>query len=360
MERKFRFAQYGCGVVAPIIIQYMVNKGAEPVAIIDRNLNRRGKMIEEVWDCGVSGIRITEPENAVKVLRETKPDICIIATRSSLEDVIAPFENCAKAGVSAITTSEETVFPSISNPDGADYLDKMAKEAGVVFSASGFPDTYWGSLVTTLAGSVNVVDRIKGYCIYSAYGETLAADHGVGLSQEEFEKKFGMYNRKTPEEQLNDIRKGKLTPSNMWYQNYWLCSNIGLTVKKHMQLCRPFIAEKDVYSDELNRRFTTGTVIGAEFTALTETEEGPVLESTCASKVFSEDDQEYTIWEIEGEPSVSMRFDMKDANYQTCSNLINRIPDILSCKPGFVTTDKLENARYLTRPIGTYVHGINK
>lgn len=360
MERRLRFAQYGCGVIAPILLQYMINKGAEPVAIIDRNVNRRGKMIEDVWDCGVRGIRITEPENAVEVLQKTKPDICIIATRSSLEDVTEPFENCAKAGVSAVTTSEEAVYPGVSDPDRTAYLDKLAKDAGVIFSASGFPDTYWGSLVEVLAGSVNVIEKIKGYCIYSAYGETLAADHGVGLTPDEFEEKFGLYNNKTPEEQLEDIRKGILTPSNMWYQNYWLCSKMGFTVKKHFQRCVPFIAENEVYSDELSRSFGSGSVIGAEFTAVTETEEGPVIESTCASKVFTEDDKEYTSWVIEGEPSVSMRFDMEDANYQTCSNLINRIPDILASEPGFVTTDQLNNARYLTKDIGTYIESVNE
>jgi len=355
MERQLKFALYGCGTIAPIFLEYMVNKGAEPVAIIDRNVNRKGRMIEDVWDCGVSGIRITEPENAIRVLKETKPDICIVATRSSLEDVREPLENCIEAGVNAVTTSEEAVYPWKSEPELSKMLDEKAKEAGVVISASGFPDSYWGTLVIVLAGTVNEIDRIKGYCIYSAYGEPLASDHGVGLSIEEFKQNFEKYNDMSSDDQLDAIKRGELIPSNMWYQNWWLCSKMGFTAKTHRQICTPFIAERDIYSDELNRDFIKGQVIGAEFTAITETEEGPVFESTCASKVFTEDDIEYTSWEIEGEPAVSMRFDMEDANYQTCSNLINRIPDIMKCDPGFVTTDKLDYAQYLINDIGNYV-----
>ena len=152
MERKLKFAQYGCGTTASILLKYMINKGAEPVAIIDRNAGRRGKLIEEVWpECGAQGLRITPPEDAAALLRETKPDICIIATRSTMNDIMEPFENCAKAGVSAITIAEEAVYPYNSSPEKAAYLDRLAKEAGVVFSASGFTDTYWGSLVTTLS-----------------------------------------------------------------------------------------------------------------------------------------------------------------------------------------------------------------
>lgn len=356
MERKLRFAQYGCGTTASILLKYMVNKGAEPVAIIDRNAGRRGKMIEDVWpDCRVKGLRITPPEEAVELLEKTKPDICIISTRSTLKDIMEPFENCAKAGVSAITIAEEAVYPFNSSPEKAAELDRLAKDAGVVFSASGFTDTYWGSLVTTLAGTMNEIEEIEGYCIYSAYADTLAAYHGVGLSVEEFEEQFGKYNMMSPEEQKKLILEGKFEPISMWNQNGWLCSKMGLTVTSQKQLCEYETREETLYSTELNRAFEPGTVIGSKFTAVTETVEGITIKGSCAARVFTNDDEEYTSWIIKGEPYVKMRFDMADANFQTCSNLINRIPSVLNSRPGFITTDNFENCIYMTDHIGKYV-----
>lgn len=356
MERKLKFAQYGCGTTASILLKYMINKGAEPVAIIDRNAGRRGKLIEEVWpECGAQGLRITPPEDAADLLRETKPDICIIATRSTMNDIMEPFENCAKAGVSAITIAEEAVYPYNSSPEKAAYLDRLAKEAGVVFSASGFTDTYWGSLVTTLAGSLNMVEEIEGYCLYSAYAETLAAYHGVGLTVEEFEEQFGTYNRMSPEKQQQLVLEGKFEPISMWNQNGWLCSKMGLTAVSQKQICQYETREDAVYSTELHREFEPGLVTGSRFTAVTETAEGITIKGSCAARVFTPEDREYTSWSIKGEPDVSMRFDMKDANYQTCSNLINRIPAVLNSSPGFVTSDRFENCTYMTDHIGSYV-----
>lgn len=55
---------------------------------------------------------------------------------------------------------------------------------------SGYPDMYWGSLITTLAGSIHQLKKIKGSSSYDAedYGIALAEGHGAGLPVEEFEK----------------------------------------------------------------------------------------------------------------------------------------------------------------------------
>ena len=356
MDRKLRFAQYGCGTTAAILLKYMVNKGAEPVAIIDRNKGRRSRQIEDVWpECGVSGLTIQPPENAVEILREAKPDICIIATRSTMSDIMEPFENCAKAGVSAITIAEEAVYPYNSSPELAEELDKMAREARVVFSASGFTDTYWGSLVTTLAGSLNQVKDIEGFCIYSAYADTLADYHGVGLSAAEFEEKFGRLNSISAEDQKQMIKNGEFEPISMWNQNGWLCRKMDLNVISQRQEARPEICTEPVYSSELDREFQPGTVTGSHFTAITETEEGITIRSTCVGRVFGENDEEYTSWKITGDPDVAMRFDMADANNQTCSNLVNRIPSVLNSEPGFISTYNFDNCIYMTDHIGAYV-----
>ena len=356
MERKLKFAQYGCGTTASILLKYMINKGAEPVAIIDRNAGRRGKLIEEVWpECGAQGLRITPPEDAAALLRETKPGICIIATRSTMNDIMEPFENCAKAGVSAITIAEEAVYPYNSSPEKAAYLDRLAKEAGVVFSASGFTDTYWGSLVTTLAGSLNMVEEIEGYCLYSAYAETLAAYHGVGLTVEEFEEQFGTYNRMSPEKQQQLVLEGKFEPISMWNQNGWLCSKMGLHVKSQTQKCIPCVDKEDLKSETLGMVVKAGYATGMRAVVTTETEEGITFETECVGKIYNKDEIDTNVWTLYGEPETTCIVNQPATVELTCATLVNRIPQLIDAPAGYVTTDQFPYNEYMVKPMNEYV-----
>lgn len=124
------------------------------------------------------------------MLKEVKPDICIVETMSLLNDIKEVFLLCAKLGINAISTCEEAFFPWNSNPEVTKEIDMLAKENNCTITGSGYQDIYWGQLISSIAGSTQKITKIKGSSSYNVedYGIALAKAHGAGLTLEEFEK----------------------------------------------------------------------------------------------------------------------------------------------------------------------------
>ena len=89
MERKITFAQYGCGKMGKYLIRYAIEKGAELVAAFDMNPAVLGKDAAEIAGDGYpsTGVRISPADHADKILGALKPDVCIIATRSTIAEL---------------------------------------------------------------------------------------------------------------------------------------------------------------------------------------------------------------------------------------------------------------------------------
>ena len=111
---------------------------------------------------GTKGIKVDSVENAENVLKNTKPDICIITTMSLISDVKDALLLCARLGINAITTCEEAFFPSNSNPQITKQIDELAKQNNCTITGSGYQDIYWGELISAISGSTHKITRIKG------------------------------------------------------------------------------------------------------------------------------------------------------------------------------------------------------
>lgn len=123
MNRKVKIAQYGCGKMSVYLMRYVLEKGAELVAAFDKNPTVIGKDIGEIMGKDRVGIEVSDAKEADKILGELKPDVCIIATRSTMLDVKDAFTVCAKNGVNAISTCEESLYPWNSSYQITEELD---------------------------------------------------------------------------------------------------------------------------------------------------------------------------------------------------------------------------------------------
>ena len=111
MERKIKVVQYGVGKMSVYTMRYALEKGCEIVGAVDINPEIIGKDISVVLGGNPTGVVVTSVNEAEAMLREVKPDICIVTTMSLFNDVYAALELCAKLGINAITTCEEAFFP---------------------------------------------------------------------------------------------------------------------------------------------------------------------------------------------------------------------------------------------------------
>lgn len=357
MNRKVKVAQYGCGKMSQWLMKYSIEKGGELVAAFDVNPDVIGKDVGTVIGNGNVGVKISAAADAEKILAELKPDVCVCATRSTVAELEEIFTICAKLGINAISTCEEALYPWNSSPDLTAKIDKLAKAGGCTICGSGYPDAFWGTLITTLAGTSATIKKIKGSSSYNVedYGIALAEGHGAGLTVEQFNKEIGNYNDLPSDEISKLITSGQYVPSYMWNQNGWLCEQLGLTITSQTQKCIPHTYHQDIVSSTLGMTIKAGDSLGMSAIVTTETAEGITLETECIGKVYTPEEFDKNEWTLEGDPETTMIVNRPATVELTCAVIVNRIPQLINAEPGYITTDKMPVNRYMVKPMNEYV-----
>ena len=340
---KVKAVQYGVGKMSVYTMRYMIEKGIEIVGAVDVNPEVVGKDIGEILGTEPKGVVVVDAKDARNMMETTKPDICVVTTRSLIAELEEPLMMCAELGVNAITTCEEAFYPINSNPNLTKKIDEIAKKNNCTITGSGYQDIYWGQLVTSIAGSTQSIKKIKGSSSYNVeeYGIALAEAHGAGLTLSEFDEKVASVDRMPEEARQAIIEKGEYTPSYMWNVNGWLCSKLGLTIKSQTQKCVPQTYKEDIYSSTLNMTVKAGDATGMSAVVTTETEEGITVETECIGKVYAPDEFDRNVWTVEGEPTTTITVEKPATVELTCATIVNRIPDVLKAKPGYITTEQM-------------------
>ena len=357
MDRKIKVVQYGVGKMSAYTMRYALEKGCEIVGAIDINPELIGRDISEVLGGDNIGVSITSTYDAEEMLKNTKPDICIITTMSLFNDIYSALELCARLGINAITTCEEAFYSMNSNPVSTKAIDAIAKETGCTITGSGYQDIYWGELISAIASSTQRITKIKGSSSYNVedYGIALAKAHGAGLSLEEFDSEIASADNLSDEERKELINSCKFLPSYMWNVNGWLASKLGLTVKSQTQKCIPTTHTEDIESGTLGMTIPQGNATGMSAVVTTETEEGIVIESECIGKVYSHEDYDKNEWTVFGEPDTTITVARPRTVELTCATIVNRIPDVINARSGYVTTDEIGEPTFKNKPLNEYV-----
>ena len=348
MERKVKVVQIGTGKMAKYTMRYVLEKGGEVVGAIDVNPAVIGKDIGEIIGGENLGVKVTDLKDAEEMLKQVKPDICIVETMSLLKDVEEPLMLCAKLGINAVSTCEEAFYSWNSNPNLTKKIDELAKQTGCTIVGTGYQDIYWGQLITSICGSTQKITKIKGSSSYNVedYGIALANAHGAGLTLEEFDKQVASVDKISDEERQKIIESGEYLPSYMWNTNGWLCDKLGLTVKSQTQVTVPTTYKEDIYSETLGVTVKAGDATGMSAIVTTETKEGITIESECIGKVYAPDEFDKNVWTVEGEPTTTITVEKPATVELTCATVVNRIPDVINAEPGYVTTEKLGDLQF--------------
>ena len=358
MDRKIRVVQYGCGKMSKYIMRYCFEHDVEVVGAIDINPEIIGKDISVVMeDNNEKGVAISSVENAKELLSTLKPDVCIVTTMSLLSDCGEALLDCASLGINAITTCEEAFFASNSNPSLWSKINELAKANNCTIAGSGYHDIYWGELVSALAASTHKINKIIGESWYNVedYGIALAKAHGAGLTLEEFDKEVASVDNISDEERQQIINSGNYQPSYMWNVNGWLASKLGLTITSQTQKCVPETYTEDINSTTLGMTITKGMATGMSAIVTTTTKEGITLETKCVGKVYAPSEFDKNEWTIIGEPETTLVINRPATVELTCATIVNRLPDVINAQSGFVSTDKMDELMYRTKPLNEYV-----
>lgn len=357
MAKKITFAQYGCGRMGRHTAAYAMEKGAEMVAAFDMNPEIVGKTFGEIMGIDGADIEIHWAADAERVLKEKKPDICIITTQSLMKDVKEIMMICARNGINAISTCEEAIYPWNSSPDITGEIDAAAKESGCTITGTGANESQYGGMFALFGGNTHRTEKIVANAQYNVddYGLALAKGHGVGLTPEEFEREIAAADNISDEERKKLIEKGEFLPSYVWNTNGWLCDYLGLTVKSQRQKCTPKFADVDIKSETLGKIIPAGNAIGMGALCVTETEEGITIETECIGIVYGQGEEDTNTSVTYGIPDTQMVVKQPATVEMTCGTIVNRIPDVINAPAGFVTTSKMPVLKYRSGDLGAYI-----
>ena len=329
--RKIEVLLVGFGNIGRLIGKYVGEHGGVVCAIVDSDPSLWG---EKAFGATVGG-------DLAAALKESAPDIAVVSVGSRLLDVLTLIETCLLHGVNTITTSEEALYPYGTDPATAAALDALARANRCTLTASGFQDCFWVHSVTAFAASVSRIDRISGKLRYDIdeYGAALAADHGVGLTVAEFEERMN----------------GPAAYSYIENSVELLAERLGWGAVSMIRRSTPYVYHEDLYSVALGETIPKGRVVGSSTVVITETACGGAIEAECVGKIYTAGDHDLCRWTLTGEPSLTFEACSPKTPEHTAAAIVNRIPQVIREKPGYVTIDKRPPAEYLTFPMFLYL-----
>jgi hypothetical protein len=338
---ELRAVVYGVGHMNGIITRLMVEKGVTVVGAIARSPEKVGRDLGELVGLG-RDLGVVVSDDADAVLAETRPDIAMIAVNSYLADQYQHLERCARHGVNALTLAEEALFPWQTAPGPAARLDELARAGGVTLTGSGHQDAYWVTLIANLMGTAHRIETVSGTISWNVddCGPEVARDQRVG---------------DTPEEFAAWLAGQDLPPSFARNAIDALIADAMLTVGSISTRREPVVADHDIYCTALGRVVETGRVIGFTDVDTIETAEGVTFSTEMTGKVYVSGEHDLNEWAIGGEPELRLSNGVVPTQMTTSAQLVNRIPDVINARPGFVTVDELPRLKYRAHPLATYL-----
>ncbi len=348
MNEKVKVLQVGCGKMSKYIMRFVEEKGGLIVGAVDINPDLIGSEVEIVEN---HKIKIEAVEHLSDLIDEVEPNIAVVTTMSTLNDIEEVCRVCLKKGVNVITTCEEAFYGSNSNPFVFKELDTLAKSHNCTITGCGYQDVFWGSLVTDLCASTHKITKIKGLSSYNVedYGVALARAHGAGLTIDEFNKTIAVDNNISEEQRKERMANNEFFPSYMWNVVGWLNDKLGLHITSIKQECVPILTDEELHSSTLNLTLDKGLVRGMNAIVTAECKEKIIFEVECIGKVYTKDEYDVNEWTIFGEPTTKMVNDNPNTVLLTCADIVNRIPDVIKARSGFVSTSEMGEPHYIVK-----------
>jgi len=328
-----RVAAIGLGVYGQMVARLMLDKGLELVAAVDRRAERAGRDVGSVLglDAPIGlAIHAGGDEAIATLFAESRPDVCVVCTRTRLADVADTVAEVLRTGTHCLTLCEEAFFPHDLSTEPAASLDRLGKAHRCTLSGVGFQDTIFGWMAVVLGASSHRIDHIRVVLQYDADGPRLAESHGIGLDLASFEPVVA-----ASETQFYTAPVAE-----------WLCAAFGWTVADVRTGIAPVLSERAVHWPFCGLEITPGRATGMAATSLATTHEGPTVECHCVGKVYDATDRDFVECTLRGVPGMTLRIDQPALLEMTASSLVNRIPDVITAPAGLVTTNRLPAPRH--------------
>lgn len=342
MSEAIRAVSLGCGRMGQLGVQLMERKGIRIVGAVDSNPKLLGKDIGEVTNLGRKlGVTITDDLD--KVLDEIHPDIVIVALFSFVDKCEPFFNKILSRGINVLTTCDEAHYSWNTSSAATNRLHELARKNHCTICGSGLLDVFWMQLPLLMASGMIELKRIVGTTTFNTdeYGPALADAYNIGRTRKEFEEL--MNEKEQPDGFL------------MRATNDAICKRLELTPYDYKVEMKAYIAEKDTYSEVLGKTIAAGDLRGTEEIVTTYTREGIEIVTSDIGYVYADSEADICSWKLYGMPDVEVNVPNLNSYIFTMGNLVNRIPDVINAKAGFITTSEMGMANFHQHPMNMYL-----
>jgi 4-hydroxy-tetrahydrodipicolinate reductase len=325
-----RVVCYGLGPIGLRIARLAAARpGVEIVGAVDIDPAKAGRDLGELLERPAMGVEINA--DAEEVLEQTKPDVVLHATSSTLTRVEPQIYTVLSAGIHLISTCEELSFPWTSQPQVAADLDAAARRAGVVLLGTGVNPGYaMDALPLMLTAPCTAIHAVRVLRVVDAAVRRgpLQRKIGAGLTPEEFAQK---------------VQEGSVRHVGLPESLHMVATSLGWHLDTQEDTIQPVIAGAPIKTEYLE--VAAGQVAGVRQVARGLRAGQEVLRLELRMYLGAPDPQD-TI-EIDGEPPVRMTVGGGlHGDFATAAMVVNAIPSVQRASPGLATMADLPLVHY--------------
>lgn len=191
MSAQLRVIQYGLGPIGQACVRYINDYYSDRIVVVgavDIDPEKIGQDLGRV--CGLDrDLDVPVSATLEGALRYGEVDVVLHTTASSLELVSGQLEECLRAGLSVVSSTEELSYPWIAQPERSLKLDAVAREHGVGLVGTGVnPGFVMDSLALMASAASAHVESIRIQRVVDAGIRRLPLQRkvGFGLTPQEF------------------------------------------------------------------------------------------------------------------------------------------------------------------------------
>jgi 2,4-diaminopentanoate dehydrogenase len=326
-----RVLLYGLGPIGAMVARQLDTRdGFRIVGVVDVDPAKVGRDVAEI-----SGLehplRVKVNPDAAKTIRQTKPDIVVLCTSSSLKSVMPQLAGILKAKVAVVTTTEELSYPVKRNATLAKKIDAMARRAKVAVLSTGVnPGFAMDAVPIMLTAACERVESVAVYRVQDARTRRLPFQQkiGAGLSREQFDR---------------EVERETIKHVGLAESITMIADALGWQLDRVTDEVKPKIAEAAVASEFL--AVDPGFVSGIVQDGVGYRHGTAVIKLHIEAYLGAPESYDMAI--IEGNPRLVVTFPGGiPGDIATASIVVNSIPKVLAAPPGLHTMRSLPLPSY--------------
>jgi 4-hydroxy-tetrahydrodipicolinate reductase len=317
-----RVVLYGLGPIGILVCRQLAARdGFRIVGAVDIDPAKVGHDAGEV--AGLERpLRVKVDPDAARTIRNSRPDVVVLCTSSSVRAVMPQIEGVLKAKVPIVTTTEELSYPVKRNASLARKIDELAKKAKVAVLSTGVnPGFVMDALPIMLTVACERIDSVTVTRVQDARTRRLPFQQkiGAGLTREQFQKQ---------------VDEGSVRHVGLAESVSMIADALGWKLTRITDEIQPKIASETVASEFL--AVDAGYVCGIVQDGIGYRDETPVI--TLHMEAYLGAPESYDAVEITGSPAIRSRIaGGVHGDIATASIVVNSLPKVLEVAPGLHT-----------------------